>query len=59
MAIKISEVTVNPTQVTVGQTFTVTIAAVDVTWEVIKDEFQDWNEINTELSNWKAVLNYH
>lgn len=59
MAIKINQVTVNPTQVTVGQTFTVTISAVDVTWSEIKKDFQNWNEIKTELANWRSVLNYH
>lgn len=59
MAVKISNVTILPTEVTVGQTITVTITAVDVTWEIVKNEFENWNEIKTELSNWNSVLNYH
>ena len=59
MAVKISEVTITPTQVTVGETVTIVIKAVDVNWEIIKNEFETWNKIKSELSNWKAVLNYH
>lgn len=59
MAVKISNVTILPSEVTVGELITVTITAVDVTWGVIKDEFENWNEIKTELSNWKSVVNHH
>lgn len=59
MAVKISNVQITPNEVKVGQTFTVTITAIDVTWEVLKNEFINWNEIKTELSNWREVLNYH
>lgn len=59
MAIKISGVNVTPQEVTVGETITITITAVDVTWEIIKEDFENWNQITTELSNWKSVVNYH
>lgn len=59
MAIKISEVKVSPQTATVGETITITITAVDVTWGVIKNDFTDWNEIKTNLTNWRSVLNYH
>lgn len=59
MAVKISNVKVSPQQATVGQTITITITAVDVSWEVMKNEFTNWNELKTDLSNWKAVLNYN
>ena len=59
MAVKISSITMSPNEVKVGQSFTVTIAAVDVTWEILKNEFENWNKIKTERSNWRDVLNYH
>jgi len=59
MAVKINEVTITPMEVTVGQTITITISAVDVNWEIIKNEFENWTDIKNELSNWKSVLNYH
>ena len=59
MAVKISEVTILPNVVKVGETFTVTITAVDVTWEVIKNDFKTWNDIKTDLNSWNSVLNYH
>lgn len=59
MAVKISEVKITPQEVTVGQTITITITAVDVSWEILKNDFTNWNEIKTELSNWKSVLNHH
>lgn len=58
MAVMIKDVSITPSEVIVGQTITITITALDVTWEVIKEEFTDWNEI-AELSNWKSVMNYH
>lgn len=58
MAVKISGVTVSPQTVTVGQTVTITVTAVDVTWDVIKNEFTDWEAVSN-LTNWKSVLNYH
>ena len=59
MAVKISDVTILPSEATVGQTIKITITAVDVTWEVIKNEFENWNDVKTELSNWNSVVNYH
>lgn len=59
MAVKISGVKVSPQEATVGQTITITITAVDVSWGVIKNEFINWNELKTDNSNWKSVLNYH
>jgi hypothetical protein len=59
MAVKISNITVSPQEVAVGQSITITITAVDVSWGVIKNEFTNWNELKTELSNWKSVLNHH
>ena len=59
MAVKISNVKVSPQEVTVGQSITITITAVDVSWDVIKNEFTNWNELKTELSNWRSVLNYN
>jgi len=59
MAVKINEVTITPTTATVGQTITITISAVDVSWKVIKEEFESWTDIKNELSSWNSVLNYH
>lgn len=59
MAVKINEVTITPMEVTVGQIITITISAVDVNWETIKNEFENWNDIKNELSTWNTVLNYH
>ena len=59
MAVKISEISISPQEATVGQTITITITAVDVSWEIIKNDFDNWNEITTELTNWRSVLNYH
>ena len=59
MAVKISEVRISPQEVTVGQTITITIKAVDVSWGIIKNDFVNWNEIKTKLTNWRSVLNHH
>lgn len=59
MAVKISEVIITPKQVTVGQTINITIVAMDVDWQTIKNDFETWTDIRNELSNWKSVLNYH
>lgn len=59
MAVKINSVKISPQQATVGQTITITVTAVDVSWKVIKNEFTNWNEIKTEESNWRLILNYH
>ena len=48
-----------PVAFKVGETVKITITAVDVTWEVIKEEFTNWNGIKTGLSNWSSVMNYH
>lgn len=59
MAVKITDVKITPQEVTVGETITIVVSAVDVTWEIIKQDFETWNDIKTELSNWKALLNHH
>lgn len=59
MAVKISDVKISPQEATVGQTITITITAVDVSWGIIKNDYANWNEIKTELANWRSVLNYH
>lgn len=59
MAVKISEVKLSPQEVTVGETITITIKAVDVTWGILKNDFVDWNKIKNSLSNWRYVLNHH
>lgn len=59
MAVKISNIEISSQEVTVGSIITITITAVDVSWEIIKDDFTSWNEINTELSNWRSVLNHY
>ena len=58
MAISVKAVTITPSVVTVGSTFTITVTAEDVSWGTIKKEFQNWNEVKTTLTNWKAVQNY-
>lgn len=58
MAISVKAVTISPSVVTVGTTFTITITAEDVSWNTIKTDFQDWNEVKSTLTNWKAVQNY-
>ena len=49
----------NPLTVTVGTPIKVTVTAVDMTWEVIAKNFQDWSAVSTEFTNWNSVLNYH
>ena len=46
-------------EVTVGTPIKVTVSAVDVDWNVIKNDFDSWNDIKTNCTNWKAILNYH
>lgn len=60
MAVKITDITISPkNEVTVGQTITITIKAVDVTWGVIKEDFSNWNTLKTNNNNWNAILNHH
>lgn len=49
----------SPLTVTVGTPIKVTVAAVDMTWEVIANNFRDWSAVSTEFTNWNSVLNYH
>lgn len=58
MAISVKSVTISPNVVTVGGSFTITITAEDVSWNTIKNDFQDWQEVKSTLTNWKAVQNY-
>ena len=52
MAVKITDITISPkNEVTVGQTITITIKAVDVTWGVIKEDFSNWNTLKTNNNN--------
>lgn len=60
MAVKITDIIITPkTEVTVGESITITIKAVDVTWEVIKEDFSNWNTLKTNNTNWNTILNYH
>jgi hypothetical protein len=58
MAVRIKDVTVNPTNVTVGQRFTVTVLAEETTWESLHNDFIDWGEVRRSFTNWNKVLNY-
>lgn len=59
MAVKINEVQITPSVVTVGEPITITITAVDVTWEVIKDDFSNWEAVKNDFTNWNSIINYH
>lgn len=58
MAVLIKDVTVNPTDVIVGQQFTVTVLAEETTWESLHNDFLDWAEVRRSFTNWNKVLNY-
>lgn len=57
MAVSIQNVTITPNVTTVGQTITIKVSAVDVTWGTIKTEFANWNEVKA-LTNWNSVKNH-
>ena len=60
MAVKITEITISPkSEVTVGSSITITVKAVDVTWEIIKEDFTSWNAIKNNNTNWNTILNHH
>lgn len=56
--IKIYSVTLTPGSTTVGANVAIKVAAQEVTWGTIKNDFADWNTIKTALINWAAVNNY-
>ena len=59
MAVSIKSIIITPNSVTVGQQFTITVKAEDVTWNTIKTDFSNWNEVKTTMTNWKTVQNYN
>ena len=48
-----------PLEVTVGESITVTVTAVDITWDYIKEHSTDWNGVKNDYANWNSILNYH
>ena len=58
MAVEIKDVTISPNKVTTGQTFTVTILAIDACWEDLKKDFATWGEVRRRFTNWNKVKNY-
>lgn len=58
MAIQIKSVTVTPNTVTVGQSFSIKIAAEEVYWSTLKDDFTDWGEVRRSFTNWNRVKDY-
>lgn len=57
--IKISKVTVDPQETTVGKSVTITIVAEDVSWQTIREDFTSWDNVKIELTDWSSILNYH
>ena len=58
MAVQIRDVTVSPNNVTVGQSVTVTVLAIDVCWGDLKNDFTTWGEVRRRFANWNKVKNY-
>lgn len=58
MSIRITNVSVTPSEVTVGQTIVITIHAEETTWENLRNDFVNWNEVRFSFTNWRQVLNY-
>ena len=62
MAISIRGVTISKgntsTQpLNIGETYTITVMVEDVSWDTIKNDFQDWAAVKA-LSSWNSVKNY-
>lgn len=58
MAVKILSVSVTPNITTVGQPIRVLIAAEEIEWNNLKNDFISWGEVKHSFSNWNKVLNY-
>ena len=49
----------SPLTVTVGTPIKVTVTAVDIDWDYIKNNFNDWSTVRAEFTNWNSIHNYH
>ena len=58
MPVRINSVNITPSEVTVGQTVTITVSAEDIIWNNLKVEFTNWLEVENNFSNWKDVRDY-
>lgn len=58
MAVRILNVSVTPNVVTVGQPISVVIAAEEIEWSNLKNDFTSWGEVKHSFTNWNKVLNY-
>lgn len=58
MSIRITDISISDTEVTVGQQFSITVWADETTWENLSNDFVNWNEVRFSFSNWNKVLNY-
>lgn len=58
MSIRISSISVTPNETTVGQPITVTIAANEIDWDSLSNDFTSWGEVKWSFENWNKVKNY-
>lgn len=58
MTIKITEIMLEPQNVSVGELVTIGIKVRENTWEYIKEDHIDWQDIKANFSNWQEVKNY-
>lgn len=58
MSVKILSVSVTPSITTVGQPISVLIAAEEIEWSNLKNDFVSWGEVKHSFTNWNKVLNY-
>ena len=58
MPVRINEVTITPNLTTIGKPVTITVAAEDIIWNNVKNDFTTWGEVRRSFTNWDKVKNY-
>ena len=58
MAVLIKTITISPSEVKVGQSFTIQVYAEEATWNTVKNDLQNWNEVKQSFNSWNKVKDF-
>ena len=58
MSLFIREITISPNTLKTGESFYVSAKVEEITWESVKNTFQNWGEVRRSFADWEAVRDW-
>lgn len=58
MSILFKSVTITPSELYTGQPFTISAKVEEISWELLKNDFENWQSVKDSFTDWEAVKNF-